>query len=192
MVRRREEWVASLDDHDAERLVFLDETGFQESIHNNRGWAPSGETPTVIAPYRGRNTTAIGAIRLSGPCALCAMDGYMNKDDLLWFLEEVLGPELHDGDIVVMDNLRAHTSIEAAELLACFGATPLFLPPYSPEYNPIEFCWGVMKSWFRKLPPVKGIEAVLERVVALWDQLDAGICERTVKHCGYAARAAST
>ena len=161
MVKRREEWVASLTELDASKLVFLDEAGFQDAIHRGRGWAPRGETPTVIASYRGKNTTAIGAIRMSGPCALCAQEGYMNKADFLWFLENVLGPELREGDVVVMDNLRSHTSVEARAALARFKATPLFLPPYSPEYNPIEYLWGVMKAWFRKLPPLKGIEAVL-------------------------------
>ncbi len=114
------------------------------------------------------------------------------QQDFLWFLEHVLGPQLREGDIVVMDNLRSHTSVEAAETLARFGATPLFLPPYTPEYNPIEFCWGVMKAWFSKLPSLKGIEAVLQRVLELWDSLGDGICERFIRHCGYTVAAAST
>jgi len=170
---------------DFDSLVFLDETGFKASIHRDRGWAPIGETPTVIAPYRGENVTAIGAIRLTGDCGLTLLEGYMNKVDFLRYLRDVLGPSLREGDWVVMDNLRSHTSKEAHQVLAEFGAKPLFLPPYTPEYNPIEFCWGIMKARFRQLPLVKGVTAVIDRVAALWKELDVTLFRRCIEHCGY-------
>ena len=146
----------------------------------------------ALAPYRGKNATAIGAIRQTGPCALCVQEGYMNKEDFVWYIDTVLGPTLREGDIVVMDNLRSHTSAEARQALEGWGATALFLPPYSPEYNPIEFCWGIMKAWFRELPNITKIDAIMERVVSLWDRLRGDHCAKVIKHCGYAARMAST
>ena len=185
MVQRQKDWLAAIPKLNSDDLVFLDESGFKDSIHQERGWDPVGQTPTIIAPYRGRNVTVIAAIRVSGDCGLTALEGYMNKADFLQYLRDVLGPQLREGDWVVMDNLRSHTSKEAHQILADFGAKPLFLPPYSPEYNPIELCWGIMKARFRRLPLLKGIDAVFDRVVSLWKELDRALFRRCIEHCGY-------
>ena len=110
----------------------------------------------------------------------------MNKQDFLWYLEFVLCPRLNEGDIVVMDNLRAHRSKEAMDILAKVGATARFLPAYSPEFNPIEFCWGFLKNAFRKLPSAASLAEVKDNAFTLWQGLRAEVCQSVIRHCGYA------
>ena len=166
-------------------LKFLDETGFQNSLRNDYGWAPSGETPLIIAPKRGKNVTLIGVIDVDGPVVCTIQKGYMNKEQFLSYLSDVIGPALSPGDVLVMDNLRAHASDEASETLASFGVKVLLLPPYSPEFNPIELCWAWLKQCFRKLPLLKGVSGVMARVLALWEKVPAALCREATRHCGY-------
>ena len=185
MIERREQWLSLQPHLDVRQLKFLDETGFQNSMRDDMGWAPLGETPLIIAPTRGKNVTLLGVIDSDGPVVCAVQDGYMNKENFLTYLSEVIGPALQPGDLLVMDNLRAHTSKEASEILASFGVTPLFLPPYSPEFNPIELCWAWLKSRFRSLPLLISVSDVMRRVRALWERLPDEVCRGATGHCGY-------
>lgn len=97
------------------------------------------------------NLTVIGAIALDGVRAMMAYEGGTTKVAFLHFVRTVLVPSLHDGDVVVMDNLRAHYADGVEDAIAAVGAAILYLPPYSPELNPIEQTWSKLKAILRKI-----------------------------------------
>nr|MBA3574702.1 transposase [Pseudonocardiales bacterium] len=91
----------------------------------------------------------IGAVRLSGPCATLAVEGATDAEVFRVYVQQVLVPELRTGDVVVMDNLQPHKASGVREALEEAGATLLYLPPYSPDFNPIENMWSKVKQWLR-------------------------------------------
>lgn len=168
-----------------EKLVFIDESGFRTNLTRAYGWAPTGEKPTLLAPKYGKNTTIVGAIALDGVRAMHAVEGKFDGPRFVAYLDEVLGPTLNDGDIVVMDGPRLHRVAGVAEALAKHGATPLYLPAYSPELNPIEMCWSVMKAWIRQWTPRK-TDRLLKYIQDAWAQVTEELCAAWIRHSGYA------
>jgi transposase len=169
---------------DPSQLVFLDESGFHVNMTRNYGWAPPGIKPLLYGSKRGKKFTLVGAISVDGDRGHRLIEGSMNGDDFLRYIREDLGPNLRTGDLVVMDRLSTHRMAPAAAALREFGAVPLFLPAYSPEYNPIEMWWSVLKSRVRAMGPrvMERLDAAVTKVIG---QLDAGMCARWVRHCGY-------
>jgi transposase len=175
---------------DPGRLVFLDESGFKPNLTRRCGWAPVGQRPVITASRYGQNLTVIGAIATDGVRALRSVrskfDGPAFKD----YLDTCLGPKLRKGDIVVMDGPRLHKVQGVVEVLARWGATPLYLPAYSPEYNPIEMCWSWMKALVRTRIP-----GTMPRLVATveeaWHKLTTDLCAGWISHCGYATQRGS-
>jgi len=100
---------------------------------------------------RGSNISLVGAIRLEEQPVLYPFDGSADGEKFVFFLKEKLLPTLKDGDVVIMDNCRIHYVKEVTEVLKFVGARPLFLPPYSPELNPIEEVWSLVKNVFKSL-----------------------------------------
>lgn len=148
------------------------------------GWAQSGETPVIERPARGRRISLIGAIAADGPRAIRKVEGYVDGAEIISFLKEDLGPRLRRGDIVIMDGPSIHKVEGVAEALAERGATVLYLPPYSPELNPIEMTWSWLKNLLRTVPPRK-LSLLKERVDHYWMKLSAELCKGWVRHCGY-------
>jgi transposase len=171
-------------DLDARQLVFIDESGFRTSLGRTYGWAPCGEKPVIYTPKWGKNLTVVGAIALDGIRARKVVDSKFDGDAFIAFLRDDLGPNLKPGDIVVMDGPRLHRVKGVAEALERWGATPLYLPPYSPELNPIEMCWSVLKAWVRMRSP-RVIERLLDSIDEAWDRVSAALCQLWVTHCGY-------
>lgn len=169
---------------DPSRLVFLDESGFKDNLHRNYGWAPEGTKPTLYAARQGRNLTVMGAMALDGVRAMATLNRGMNGDAFLGFLRDTLGPNLREGDIVVMDGPRVHRVAGVAETLAQFGAKALYLPPYSPELNPIEMLWSVLKAWVRKIAP-RTLGRVREAVERTWAKVTRDLCRSWISHSGY-------
>lgn len=169
---------------DPTKLVFIDESGFKTNMTRTYGWAPLGERPVFSASKYGKNVTIIGGIALDGLRAWQVLETTLNGPRFIAFLDDCLGPKLRNGDIVVMDGPRVHRVAGVAEALAKWGAKPLYLPPYSPELNPIEMCWSWLKTWVRTRCP-----RVAERLVAAvgeaWGRLTADLCSSWVRHCGY-------
>jgi transposase len=148
---RREAWFAQQPDLDPERLVFIDETGASTKMARLRGRAPRGERCRASVPHgHWKTTTFTGALRLSGMTAPMVLDGAMNGAAFLAYVEQVLVPTLAPGDIVVMDNLPAHKPAAVRAAIARAGATLLYLPPYSPDFNPIENAFAKLKSLLRR------------------------------------------
>jgi len=139
VLKRREEWFDGQLDLDPSKLVFIDETWASTNMAPLRGWAPEGERLRVGIPHgHWKRTTFIAGLRLTGLTAPMALDGSINGTRFLDYVKRVLIPTLSRGDIVVADNLSSHKSDQVREALEAAGATIRFLPPYSPDFNPIE------------------------------------------------------
>lgn len=181
----RAAFIEAMSSLDPTRLVFLDESGFATNLARRYGWAPVGERPTLLVSKYGKRLTVIGAIALDGVRAWKGIPKGMNGDDFIAFLRDDLGPSLNEGDIVVMDGPRVHRVEGVQEALAEVGAKALYLPPYSPELNPIEMCWSVMKAWIRKTAP-RALDRVRDALGKTWERVSAAMCAAWMRHCGYA------
>jgi transposase len=135
---------------DAKRLVFLDETGLNTSMTTRYGWAPRGERVEDDVPTSWSTTTLVAAINLDGVAGSQSLPGAMTSEKFGTFIRDVLAPALHEGDLVVADNLSAHNSVEARKALHQVKAKLWHLPPYSSDYNPIEEMWSKVKQCVRR------------------------------------------
>ncbi len=137
-----------------ERLVFLDESGANLSMGRTHAWIPRGTEQIEGRPMNwGKNLTMIGAIRLSGWVTLSTMFKTANGERFLAWVRRRLAPRLRAGDVVVLDNAQAHKNARVAASIEARGARVEFLPPYSPDFNPIERCWGLAKQHIRRIAP---------------------------------------
>jgi putative transposase len=135
-----------------ERLVFLDETGCNVLLAPERGWSLRGERLMDRRPGRHwQSISVVAAIRQDRVLCHQSMDGALNTERWLEFVEKKLCPTLFPGDILVLDNLKVHKNKRAIELIEATGAEVKFQPPYSPEYNPIELTWAFLKHVLRRL-----------------------------------------
>jgi transposase len=134
-----------------ERLVFVDETGVTTAMTPAYGRAPRGDRVTASAPASWESVTVIAAMGLDGVRAALAFPGGVNAATFQAYVERVLLPALHEGDVVVFDNLAAHLRPAVAEAIGRVGASVLPLPPYSPDYTPIEEMFSKVKECLRRL-----------------------------------------
>jgi transposase len=150
---------------DPTRLVFLDESGFRLGSPPHYGWAPVGEKSIGRATHGDWCTmTMIGAIALDGWRGFVTIDAATDGDVFRAFVEQELVPRLRAGDVVVMDNLAAHKNVAAIAAIRGVGADVMFLPPYSPEFNPIESAWAKLKDALRRAETTT--REVFDRAVA--------------------------
>jgi transposase len=134
------------------KLVFVDESGFRLGASPRYGWAPVGvKAPGKTVCGRWQSMTMVGAIALDGFRAFFTIDAPTSGDVFAAFVTTQLAPQLHAGDLVVMDNLGAHKRQDIITAIRAVGADVLFLPPYSPEFNPIEQVWGKLKDIVRRM-----------------------------------------
>jgi transposase len=133
-----------------EKLVFIDETGITTKMARLRGRAAKGKRCIASIPYGHWMTTTVTAgLRLSGVSAPMLLDGPMDGEHFLAYIEQVLVPELTPGDIVIMDNLPAHKVSGVRTAIEAVAAHLLYLPPYSPDLNPIEMAFSKFKALMR-------------------------------------------
>jgi transposase len=150
---KRATFVATQSSLDAARLIFVDESGFRLGSPPNYGWAPVGEKSPGKATHGDWCTmTMIGAIALDGWRGFVTIDAATDGDVFLAYVQQELVPRLRPGDIVVMDNLNSHKGADVIAAIGRAGADVLFLPPYSPDFNPIEKAWAKLKDILRRLP----------------------------------------
>ena len=146
-MREREEWFESQLDLDPERLVFIDETSASTKMARLYGRAPKGQRCRAAVPHgHWKTTTFTAGLRLDGIAAPMVLDGPMNGDAFLAYVRQVLVPEIKPGDVVIMDNLPAHKVSGVREAIEDAGASLLYLPPYSPDFNPIEMAFSKLKA----------------------------------------------
>jgi len=149
-VKRRQAWFDAQPDLDPERLVFIDETWAKTNMARSHGRAPRGQRLRVGVPHgHWKTTTLVAALTLRGMLAPFVLAGPINRDAFEAYVERVLVPELRPGDIVVMDNLSSHKGPTVRALIEAAGARLLFLPPYSPDFNPIENAFAKLKALLR-------------------------------------------
>jgi transposase len=148
--------------------VFIDETGASTKMARLRGRSPRGERCRAAIPHgHWKTTTFVGALRLSGLTAPMTLDGAMHGAAFLAYIEQVLVPALRPGDIVVMDNLPAHRPTAVRRAIENAGAELRFLPPYSPDFNPIEMAFSKIKALLKK--------AAARTVTDLWAAIAGAI-----------------
>jgi transposase len=149
---RRRRYEQQIGDIAPERLVFVDETGSNVSMTRLNARSLVGERAFGKVPRnQGVNLTIVGAIGLDGVRAMMAYEGGTTREAFLKFVREALVPSLYEGDVVVMDNLRSHYTEGVQSTIEAAGATVLYLPPYSPELNPIEEAWSKVKAILRQV-----------------------------------------
>lgn len=150
----REAWRRRQGKLDPSNLVFIDESGAKTNMTRLRGRAPRGRRLNAQAPSgRWESTTMISSVRLDGSTACMTIGGATNSEIFRAYVAEILLPTLREGDLVVMDNLSAHKNAETIALIESVGAKAVFLPPYSPDLNPIEMMWSKVKSILRSVEP---------------------------------------
>ena len=137
--------------HMLERIGFIDETWLKTNMAKTTGWAPRGQRLVDHAPFgHWRTQTFVAALRHNRLDAPWVIDGTMNRVTFDTYVETQLAPTLGKGDVVILDNLSSHKSAHAAQVLRDRGAWFLFLPPYSPDLNPIEMAFSKLKALIRK------------------------------------------
>ncbi|WP_091683882.1 IS630 family transposase [Methylobacterium sp. 275MFSha3.1] len=181
----REAWFEGQPDLDPTRLVFLDETWTSTKMARTRGRSPRGERLRSPVPHgHWKTTTFVAGLRLSGVAAPFVLDGPINRDAFQAYVERVLVPELTPGDIVVMDNLGSHKGSAVRAAIEAAGARLLFLPPYSPDFNPIEMAFSKLKALLRKAAArtVEGLWAAIGRLI---DTITPNECANYFAAAGY-------
>jgi transposase len=164
VLTRREDWFEGQLDLDPARLVFIDETWASTNMARLRGRAPKGQRLRAAIPHgHWKTTTFVAGLRATGLIAPFVLDGPINRDAFQAYIDQVLVPELTPGDVVVMDNLSSHKGPDVRAAIEAAGSTLLYLPPYSPDFNPIENAFAKLKALLRK--------AAERTVSALWDAI---------------------
>lgn len=171
--------------------MFIDETWIKTSMAPLRGWGPKGQRLRGFAPHgHWRTLTFLGALRCDRLTAPCVFDGPINGECFRAYVEQQLVPVLKPGDIVILDNLGSHKSAALRHLIRTAGARLWYLPPYSPDLNPIEQAFAKLKALLRKAGErtVDGLWSFLGRAL---DLFGAAECRNYIRHCGYTATPAS-
>lgn len=168
-------------------FVFLDESGAQTHMTRLYGRARLGDRCVDHTPHgHWKTLTMISAIRTDGVIREATMlfDGSMNADTFLAYTEQCLTPSLRPGDVVVMDNLSSHKTTGVVAAIEAADASVWFLPPYSPDLNPIEKLWSKVKAWLRRAR-VRSREAVSDAFADALRAVSAGECINYFRSCGY-------
>lgn len=167
--------------------MFIDETWLKTNMAPLRGWAPRGVRLKGFAPHgHWRTLTFLAALRTDGVTAPCVFDGPINGEAFRAYVEQVLVPTLHPGDIVIMDNLGSHKGKETRRLIRSAGARLWFLPPYSPDLNPIKQVISKIKQAMRTACE-RTVEAVIERAGLAIESISQAECRNYVTNAGYAS-----
>ncbi len=150
-----------------------------------RGRAPIGERLIDKAPHgHWQTTTLIAALGIQGVCCSTVVDAAVNGDVFEAFVRQVLVPQLRRGDVVIMDNLSSHKRTRTRELIEKAGAQLVFLPPYSPDLNPIEMIFAKVKQLLRSLA-CRTRDALWQAMQSVLDQVTASDAANCFRHCGY-------
>ncbi len=169
----------------AERLVFVDECGTHTSLAPIYGYAPRGERLYLPVPRtRGKNTTLLSSMTIEGMGASLSVEGATTARVFETYVEKVLVPSLREGQIVVMDNLGAHRPKRIRQLIEQQGCELLYLPAYSPDYNPIEEAFAKLKQLLRKAA-ARSKEALVEAIGAALSAITTADAKGFFEHAGY-------
>lgn len=182
----RRQFLEDLQGEDFTRLVFLDETSTNLSYTRRYGRAPGGKRVDQAVPlHNGPNITLLAALTCQGLGAMMSVEGAVNGAVFRAYLAQVLGPSLQPGDVIVLDNVPVHKVAGVAQIASKYGARLLYLPPYSPDFNPIELAFSKLKTWLRTARARCG--ELLEEAIrsAAADYISEGDVKNWFDHCGY-------
>lgn len=181
----RESFAAQQPSLNPQRLVFLDESGMRLGSPTRYGWSPRGEKALGKAVHGAWKTvTMLGAIGLDGFRGFANIEAATSSDVFRAFVIQQLVPNLRAGDCVVMDNLAAHRDALARQAIERAGASILFLPPYSPEWNPIEKLWSKLKEFVRRRA-TDTRELFDDAVAEAMEAIKRSDLRGWFAHCGY-------
>ena len=176
MAAQRQAWRATQAELDPQRLVFIDETGASTKMARLCGRSLRGTRCLAAIPHgHWKTTTFVGGLRLGGMTAPMVLDGPMDGPAFLAWIEQMLAPTLEPGDIVVMDNLPAHKPDAVRTAIEATGATLRYLPPYSPDLNPIEMAFSKFKALLKK--------AAARTIEDLWTAIAQALPQLTPRDC---------
>ena len=187
MARRRASWKRYQHRLDPRRLVFIDETWAKTNMLRTHGRCRRGERLRAKAPHgHWKTLTFIAALRHDRIDAPCVIDGPINGATFTAYVEQFLIPTLKPGDIVILDNLGSHKGEAVRKAIRAAGARLLFLPPYSPDLNPIEQVFAKLKTLLRKAAE-RTVEATWKRIGTLLDRFTPAECANYIANAGYAS-----
>jgi transposase len=187
VAKRRERWRRHQGLIDSTRLVFIDETWTKTNMTRTHGRAPCGQRLVAKVPHgHWRTLTFLAALRCDRIDAPCVIDGPINGETFLAYVEQILVPTLRRGDIVIIDNLGSHKGKAVRRAIRAAGAKLFFLPPYSPDLNPIEQVFAKLKTLLRKAAE-RTVEATWKRIGALLHTFTSQECANYFKNAGYAS-----
>ena len=173
---------------DPERLVFIDETWTTTNFTRLRGRAPRGERLIDKVPHgHWKTTTFVAALRCDEVTAPTVIDGAMDGPMFLAYVRQQLVPTLRPGDVVIMDNLSCHKVAGVRQSIEQVGATVVYLPPYSPDFNPIEQVFAKLK-WLIRSAEQRTVDGLWTLLGQLLDRFSPDECRNYFRHCGYATQ----
>ena len=185
VAEEREEWKKLQEVVDVERLVFIDETWTKTNMTPQYGWAEMGKRVIDFVPHgHWKTTTFLAALRYDGLTAPMVIDGAINGELFLAYVEQILLPTLKPDDIVVMDNLSSHKIEEVKKMIESVGAMVVYLPPYSPDFNPIEQVFSKLKTLVRKLK-LRKMDELWQKLGELCDVFSSEECLNYFRNAGY-------
>lgn len=186
-MKRREDWFDAQLDLDPERLVFIDETWTSTNMARRHGRCERGQRLRVAVPHgHWKTITFIGALTLRGFIAPFVIDGPVDRLAFETYVEKVLVPELRPGDNVIMDNLPGHKGPKVRQMIEAAGARLFYLPPYSPDFNPIENAFAKLKALLRKAAE-RTVEGLWRAIGELIDLFPPNECRNMFAAAGYDA-----
>jgi transposase len=172
---------------DPARLVFIDETGTSTNMDRRYGRSPEGERLEGKVPHgHWKVTTLVAALTMYGIQAAMTVDGALNGDLFVAYVEQVLVPTLKAGDVVILDNLSSHKRAEAKQRIEACGASLVFLPAYSPDLNPIEMAFSKLKAILRKAKE-RTVEGLNRAIFAALEGFTPEECANFLAAAGYSA-----
>jgi transposase len=172
---------------DAERLVFVDEMGTNVSLSPLYAWSPKGKRAFGSAPRNwGKNVTLLASITREGLGPCLAVEGSTTREVFEAYLEGILAPTLRPGQVMVMDNLSAHKGGRVKEIIEGRGCELAYLPPYSPDFNPIEQAFSKVKGLMRRAE-ARTREALVEAMGRALEAVSARDARGFFGHCGYSS-----
>lgn len=184
-LQRREQFWKEIQQIAPEQLIFLDESGVTTEMTRRYGRAEGGQRVREATPASHWKTlTILGALSCSGLVATMTVETPTDRDVFLAYLEQVLCPQLQPGQVIVMDNLSTHKVAGVSELLAIRGARLLYLPPYSPDLNPIEKCWSKLKQILRSLQ-ARSLEALEHAITQAIRTISSDNAQAWFRYAGY-------
>jgi transposase len=187
VARKRSRWHKHQGRIDPRRLVFIDETWAKTNMEPLRGWAPKGQRLRAKVPFgHWKTMTFLAALRHDRIVAPWVFDGPINGESFQLYVEQVLVPTLGRGDIVVLDNLGSHKSQAVRQAIRAVGAHLLFLPPYSPDLNPIEQMFAKLKHLLRKAAK-RTVDATWRQIGELLMHFSPAECANYLINSGYAS-----